>query len=257
MEMKAKTTEELLQELSETIDKKRAMELKEEIIKRNIGLVRSIAYQFLNSGEPLEDLISAGYIGLLNAVHNFDLNRGHKFTTYASYLIKGEIRHHIRDNYNLIKVPRWLGELSDKLKAAEGDFFAQKGRPPTIGELADLLNIEEEGVAEVLKARDSINYISLDQERREDDPRPIIDVAKIKSKRREGFPIEYKIRIAMAIEKLSEVQQKVVKGLFYYRKTQAEVAKELGYSQRHISRIKNESLKQIKEVLQEEDEELR
>ena len=64
-------------------------ELREEIIRRNVGLVKSVAVRFLGSGEPLDDLIQAGYIGLLNAVANFDLARNTRFSTYASYLIQG------------------------------------------------------------------------------------------------------------------------------------------------------------------------
>jgi len=252
-----KTTEELLQDLADTpLDTDHVKELKEEIVLRNIALVHACAREFISSGEPFEDLVSAGYIGLLNAVHNFEPERGLQFSTYATHLIKGEIRHHIRSRH-LIKIPGWLVELSNKVKEVEDQLFKTKGRLPTIEELAAELNITEEGILEVLKAQASMSYISLDQERRKGDPRPQIDLEKIKSREPDDFPIEQRIRIAMAIEKLSEVQQEVIKGLFYADKTQAELGKELGYSQRHISRLKEECLAKIKEeLLADREEEL-
>ena len=78
--------------------------LQEEIVRRNVGLVKSLALRFVNSGEPLDDLIQAGYIGLLNAVANFDLARETRFSTYATYLILGEIRHYIRDRHSTIRI---------------------------------------------------------------------------------------------------------------------------------------------------------
>ncbi|MCK5247604.1 sigma-70 family RNA polymerase sigma factor, partial [Candidatus Bipolaricaulota bacterium] len=111
-------------------------ELRAEIVNRNIGLVKSIALKFLSSGEPLDDLIQAGYIGLLNAVTNFDLDRSNRFSTYASYLIQGEIRHYIRDKHSTIRIPQWVQTMNRRIKEAEEHIFQQLGRPPTFLELA-------------------------------------------------------------------------------------------------------------------------
>ncbi len=74
-------------------------------------LVKSIAYKFINSGEPLEDLEQVGYIGLINAINLYNQNRGIKFITYATWLISGEIRHYIRDKHQIIKIPGWMLNL--------------------------------------------------------------------------------------------------------------------------------------------------
>jgi len=107
---------ELLRDVSEkNADSAYASHLREELIIRNIGLVKSIAISFLNSGEPLDDLVQAGYIGLLNAVVNFDLARSVRFSTYASYLIKGEIRHYIRDKHSTIRIPQWVQAMGQMI----------------------------------------------------------------------------------------------------------------------------------------------
>ncbi|MFW6104444.1 MAG: sigma-70 family RNA polymerase sigma factor [Candidatus Bipolaricaulota bacterium] len=227
-------------------------ELKDRLVKKNIPLVKSIAGDFIHSGLDFEDLRQAGYIGLLNAVENYDLNQGAKFSTYATHLIKGEIRHQVRDDQPSVHIPQWVKRLNKKVKKAQEKIYQRTGEFPTVKELSEELNIEEEGIKEVLKARDSMTYVSIDKERRESDPRPeYIDYEKIRSKHKEDLPLEFKVRIADAIEKLTEVQQQVIKGLFYEERTQEEVGEEIGSSQRQVSRMKYRLLDELKDHLEE------
>lgn len=262
-----KSNEELLKKIQELEEKEaekessnedieeRITEIKDQLIDQNIGLVKSIAGDFTNTGLDFEDLRQAGYIGLLNAVENYEMNRGTKFSTYASHLIKGEIRHQVRDNQPSVHIPQWIKRLNKKVKKAQERIYQDTGEYPTIEELSEELNIEEEGVKEVLKARDSMTYVSIDRERRESDPRPeYIDYEKIRSKHEEDLPLEFKIRIAEAIEKLTEVQQEVVRGIFYEEQTQEEIGEEIGTSQRQVSRIKYKVLDELKEQLEGPDD---
>ena len=220
--------------------------LREEIVKRNIGLVRSIALGFLNSGEILDDLVQAGYIGLLNAVANFDLARNTLFSTYASYLIKGEIRHYIRDKHTTIRIPQWIQALSRKVKEQEEAFFQEYGRPPTIAELAEHLEISEEQLIELLRGRKAMTYVSIDQERRRHDPNPTHPTIEFLQPRDENRNIELYMRISVAIGELAEIQRQVISGLFYHGKSQEQVGEELGISQRQVSRMKAQALKRVK-----------
>lgn len=266
MKKSKRSNEEILEELQELQEKKelaegesdveeledRITELKDWLVKKNIPLVKSIAGDFIHSGLDFEDLRQAGYIGLLNAVENYDLNQGAKFSTYATHLIKGEIRHQVRDNQPSVHIPQWVKRLNKKVKKAQEKIYQNTGQFPTVKDLSEELNIEEEGIKEVLKARDSMTYVSIDKERRESDPRPeYIDYEKIRSKHKEDLPLEFKVRIADAIEKLTEVQQQVVKGLFYEEQTQEEVGEEIGSSQRQVSRMKYRLLDELKEHLEE------
>ncbi|MFP4135478.1 MAG: sigma-70 family RNA polymerase sigma factor [Candidatus Acetothermia bacterium] len=261
-----RSNEELLEELKQLEEEKektdgkaaagelkeRISKLKDQLIEQNIGLVKSIAGDFTHSGLEFEDLRQAGYIGLLNAVENYDQNQGAKFSTYASHLIKGEIRHQIRDEQPSVHIPQWVKRLNKKVKDAEQRIYQETGEFPTIEELSEELNIEEDGIREVLKGRDSMTYVSIDRERRESDPRPeYIDYEKIRSKHEEDLPLEFKVRIADAIEKLTDVQQQVVKGLFYEARTQEEVGEDIGTSQRQVSRIKSRVLDELEDQLKE------
>lgn len=228
-------------------------ELREEIVNRNVGLVKSIALKFRNSGEPLEDLIQAGYIGLLNAVSNFDLARSNRFSTYASYLIQGEIRHYIRDKRSTIRIPQWVQTMNRRIKEAEEDIFQQEGRPPTLSELAAKVELREEQVRLLLRGRESMTYVSIDQDRRSGDPNPAPPTTERLIAESEGLPFDIRMRILAAIEQLTDIQQRLIQGLFYQGKSQSEVGKEMGISQRQVSRIKKGILSELREAYQPED----
>jgi RNA polymerase sigma-B factor len=223
--------------------------LQEEIVKRNIGLVKSIALEFLNSGEPLDDLIQAGYIGLLNAVANFDLSRNTRFSTYATYLIKGEVRHYIRDKHSTIRIPQWVQAVNQRLKEEEEAFFQVQGRPPKLLELAERLGLSEEQLVELLRGRETMTYVSIDAERRGGDPNPDLpDFAQLPSAK-DDLSFDLRMRILVVIEELAEIERKVIEGLFYQGKSQAEVGKELGVSQRQVSRMKEAIMDEVKSRL--------
>ena len=228
-------------------------ELREEIVNRNVGLVKSIAMKFLTSGEPFDDLIQAGYIGLLNAASNFDLDRANRFSTYASHLIQGEIRHYIRDKHSTIRIPQWVQAMNRRIKEAEEDIFQQQGRPPSLSELAAKVELQEEQVRMLLRSREPMTYVSIDQDRRSGDPNPAPPTTERLIAESDGLPFDVRMRILTAIEQLSDIQREVIQGLFYQGKSQSEVGKELGISQRQVSRMKERILMEMREGYQPED----
>ena len=87
-------------------------QLRDRLVLMHHNLVRYLAGKFINRGEPLDDLIQVGTIGLINAIDRFDAGRGTKFSTYATPTIVGEIRRYFRDKAWSLKVPRRLQELN-------------------------------------------------------------------------------------------------------------------------------------------------
>ena len=225
-------------------------ELREEIIRRNVGLVKSVAVRFLGSGEPLDDLIQAGYIGLLNAVANFDLARKTRFSTYASYLIQGEIRHYIRDKHSTIRIPQWVQTMNRRVKEAEEAFFQEEGRPPRLSELAARLGLTEAQLTTLLRGRETMTYVSIDRQRRSSDPNPAPPTVEHLMTGSDDLPFDVRMQVLVAIEQLTEIQQQVIEGLFYQGKSQSEVGKELGISQRQVSRLKGRILDEMKSSLE-------
>lgn len=95
---------------------------REEMIKRNIGLVHSIANRFRGRGADYDDLFQSGCIGLIKAVDNFDESKGFAFSTYAVPVIMGEIKRIFRDGGS-IKVSRSLKEKAIKAQTLRDKFL--------------------------------------------------------------------------------------------------------------------------------------
>jgi len=215
-------------------------------------LVKSIAYKFINSGEPLEDLEQVGYIGLINAINLYNQNRGIKFITYATWLISGEIRHYIRDRHQVIKIPSWMMKLNKKIDEFIISYKKKNNRFPSLSEISEKFNLTEEGIKEILKARDAVQIVSLDQEHRKYSSDSYPNMGKIRSKNYETFklPMEDIIALKTAFSKLKKMQQKVIYYIFEKDLTQTKTAHKLGISQRQVSRIKDSALKELKEDIE-------
>jgi len=189
--------------------------VQEEILRRGSPIISEvIASTFSTTGFPGEELFRPGYLGLLNAVYNFDLSRGRAFREYAENLIKGEIRNHIRDRVKQAVVPNWMQDLNRQIEVAEAKLLRETGQLPSLSMLAERVNITEDGLAEIFKAREALSYVSLDAAQRENDPIPEIDLSRIRSRRATAFPIEHRIKLASALEKLADLQQYLLHSLF-------------------------------------------
>lgn len=207
-------------------------------------LVERIARMYRSSGEPLEDLVQVGYVGLLLAVNRFDPDRGVKFQTYASHLIAGEIRHYLRDQVGVMRRPRWLGKLSRELDRTVERLQRENEALPTVEEIAQAMNIAPEGVREIFQARAAASPLSLDgacEER----------IRRIRHLRYESFqlPVEDRITVLQAMERLTELQRKVLYLLFYQDLTETEAARRLRISQRQVSRVMHKALRQMAQLL--------
>jgi len=189
--------------------------LRSALLGRAAGLIDAVIDEtFERSGFDRQDLFRAGYLGVINAVYNLDLSRGKGFGEYARNLIKGEIRQHIRERIGRPQLPRWLRSLNRQIEAAEARLLQATGALPSLSDLAEEVNITEEGIAEVFRAREALSYVSLSEEQRKDDPAPEVDVTRIRSKHSTALPLEHRIRIASALERLADLQGFLFHSLF-------------------------------------------
>jgi RNA polymerase sigma-B factor len=231
----------------------KSQKITDDCIIKYQPLVKSIAYKFINSGEPLEDLEQLGYIGLINAINLYNRQRNVKFETYATWLITGEIRHYIRDKHQTIKIPHWITELNRRMDEFFVKYEEETKQIPSLKKIAEEFNLTEEGVKEVLKARDVVHVVSIDQDNRNYDYNEYPALEKIKNNHYRSFklPIEDLIAVEVALNKLKILQRKVIEYIFVKDLTQTKVAKKLAISQRQVSRIKEEALKSLKEELED------
>ena len=188
----------------------------------------------VSSGEPYEDLLQVGCVGLIKAVKGYKVDSGAKFSSYAYAMVDGELRHHFRDT-ELVKKPRWARSLYGKVSEANAKLTAELGRPPLVEEIAREVNVSPEGVLELMKLFRDTSAVSLDGGLEENG----VDVSAIRSMGYENFslPIEDRIVLEQALESLTELQRKVVYLFFYKDLSQTEIGRRLSLPQRKISRI--------------------
>ncbi len=148
---------ELLLRLKEHQD----LTAREELITRYLPLVKSLARRFASRGQPVEDLIQVGSIGLIKAIDRFDLERGVELSTYATPTIMGEIKRYFRDKGWAVKVPRALQDLNVRLNRVIEQLTVELRRSPTIAELAAAAEVSEEEVVEALESGRAYSSISI------------------------------------------------------------------------------------------------
>src|SRR5256714_12975530 len=148
----------LLREYKATHD----LSIRDQIVMQYTNLVESIARRFAGATEPAEDLVQEGYIGLITAVDGYDASKGVKFSTYATHFIIGQIKHYLRDKGKIIKEPAWLQELNQKVTRVIESLSQELGRMPSHGEIAKIMGMAEESIADLLTTREVFKVASLD-----------------------------------------------------------------------------------------------
>lgn len=219
----------------------------ERVFALHGGLLNHIVRRYAGaSGEPYEDLLQVGYVGLVKAAAGYDLDSTARFSSYAYAMIDGELRHHFRDT-GLVKKPRWARSLYARVAVATSRLAHELGRPPLVEEIAREVNVEPKGVMELMKIFLDTDVSSLDVERAEGTE----DLSAIRSIEYETFslPIEDRIQLEQALDTLSELQKKVVYLFFYKDLSQTEIGRMLGLPQRKISRIIADSTKSLRDRL--------
>ena len=221
-------------------------EAKEKMVNCNLRLVFNLVQRFHHRGYEEEDLFQIGTIGLIKAIEKFDSSFNVKFSTYAVPMIIGEIRRFLRDDHS-IKVSRSLKEVAFRVPRVKEELTREKGREPTIGEIAEAMGLPREELVTAIEALQQ--PASIHETLFQDDGDPIYLLDQLKSEG--GLETAWMENIALreVLDKLSERDQQVIRMRFFEDKTQTEVAKVLGLSQVQISRIERQALNLLRELM--------
>ena len=141
---------ELAKIIEEGSDEER-IKAERDLAQANLRLVVSVAKKYIGRGMPLLDLIQEGNLGLLKAVQKFDYKKGYKFSTYATWWIRQAITRAIADQSRTIRIPVHMVEVINKVTKTQRNLVQELGREPTMGEIADVLDMPIEKVRDVLR----------------------------------------------------------------------------------------------------------
>jgi RNA polymerase sigma-B factor len=222
---------------------------REELITRYLPLVRSLARRFMSRGQPLEDLIQVGSIGLIKAVDRFDLDRGVELSTYATPTILGEIKRYFRDKGWAVKVPRALQDLNVRLNRVVEHMTVDLQRSPTIAELAVATQVSEEEVVEALESGRAYTSVSIFSggASEDEDSMELLDCLGQEEPAYDLF--EQRRVLAPAMERLEPRERLILHLRFFEGMTQTQVAARIGISQMHVSRLIRKSIDSLRETM--------
>jgi len=242
-----RTAETLLLARSAATDDEVRQRLRDLVVDHGYDLACSLARVYQGRGEPTEDLVQIAMVGLLKSVDGYDASRGANFNAYAVPTVRGEIRRYFRDKGWRIRVPRRLQEIGRELTTAREELSHRYGHSPTIQEIAEHLNIEQEDVLEALEASQLYRPDSLSTPLRGADG----DSDEIVADRLGGPDadlelVENRESLRPLLAALPERQRRILALRFYGNQTQAQIAASVGLSQMHVSRLLADALHRLR-----------
>ena len=191
----------------------------------------------------MDDLFQIGCVGLIKAIDNFDITQDVQFSTYGVPMIIGDIRRYLRDN-NSIRVSRSVRDLAYKVIQLKEKFNKEKGREPTIEEIAKELGVEKEEISFSLDAIQ--DPVSLQEPIYNDGSESIYVMDQVKDSKNSDENWAENMTIAEALKRLNEKEKTIIIKRYFDGRTQMEVADESGISQAQVSRLEKNALEHIK-----------
>ena len=221
-------------------------EARERLFHENTGLIYCAAKRFLGRGVDMEDLFQIGSIGLLKAVDKFDTSYDVKFSTYAVPMIIGEIKRFLRDD-GILKVSRSVKENQYRIGRKREELEKALGREPTLGELAESVQMLPEELAMTMDAANDVESIYQIIYQGEGNELRLLD--KIPEKENLHDRLLNKIFLEELLRSLNAEERKLLYMRYFREMTQTEVADEFGVSQVQISRMEKKILNRLRAII--------
>jgi len=227
-------------------------DLRNRLIEQYFPLVRFNAERVwakLPDGVDLNDLISAGVFGLMDAIEAFDLERGVKFETYCVPRIRGAMLDELR---TMDWVPRLVRSKASKLEAARKELEVQVGRPPESHELAAKLQISLEEFDKLKSEASAVSLVSLNKKWYETDSyKDVREVDVVEDKKGEDptFGIQKRDVMRLVTKGLNRNERLIIILYYYEELTMKEIGQTLGLSESRVSQMHSSIVARLKDQL--------
>ncbi|MEX1377870.1 MAG: sigma-70 family RNA polymerase sigma factor [Eubacteriales bacterium] len=232
--------EELLKKYHESP----SIELRNEIYKRYANIAQAVARKYVGRGIEYEDILQVARMSLLKSIERFDIDRGVKLQSFATPTIIGEIKNYFRAFGNSVKISRRSLADITKIKLAINELSVNLGRLPTVLEIGESVQMDEEYVLEMLDVIENSNSTSLDTIYSNENAYTLGDL--VGNFDRGYDEVDIKDSIARALDVLSEREKYIIVQRYYRNKSQREVADTLEVSQMYISRAERKIFEKLR-----------
>lgn len=223
----------------------------EKLTRANLRFVVSVAKQYQNQGLSLPDLINEGNLGLIKAAEKFDETRGFKFISYAVWWIRQSILQALAEQSRIVRLPLNQVGSVNKINKVLSKFEQENERRPSVAELAEELNIEEDKISEVMRV--SGRQVSVDAPFQDGEENCLLDVLTNEDAPHTDSPMDKESLCSELDNILSAVlkdrEKKVIVmsfGIGCHEKSLEEIGDQLGLTRERVRQIKEKSLRKIK-----------
>ncbi len=228
----------------------------QEMVRRNLKYVVTVANKYRGFGMSLQDLIEEGNIGLIQAAKRFDVSKNVKFITYAVWWIKQAIMHSLAEQSGTVKLPvKQAGKVSRFNKKSQ-QMCQDMEREPTQSEVAKSLGYDDDEINSIMRAYRT--HLSLDTPLKNDDHTPYLDLLE----NQDLIPYDDQImrdslneKVDQMLEDLSEREATILKLRFGFSgevKTLEDIGQEIGLSRERVRQIEKRAKERLKTKLQNE-----
>ncbi|MEK9629374.1 MAG: RNA polymerase sigma factor RpoD/SigA [Nitrospinota bacterium] len=228
----------------------------QEMVRRNLKYVVTVANKYRGFGMSLQDLIEEGNIGLIQAAKRFDVSKNVKFITYAVWWIKQAIMHSLAEQSGTVKLPvKQAGKVS-KFNKKSQQMCQDMEREPTQSEVAKSLGYDDDEINSIMRAYRT--HLSLDTPLKNDDHTPYLDLLE----NQDLIPYDDQImreslneKVDQMLEDLSEREATILKMRFGFSgevKTLEDIGQEIGLSRERVRQIEKRAKDKLKTKLQNE-----
>jgi RNA polymerase sigma-B factor len=223
-----------------------------ELVDLYMPLARRMASRYAGVSEPYDDLLQVASLGLLNAIDRFDPARGIPFAGFAKPTILGELKRHFRDKVWTVRVPRSVHDRMAEVEKASERLTREQGRPPSVEQLAEQVDLSAAEVLEVLEAQHNRRPLSLDAPPVGEDPEDASGAEWVGRPDGNFDLVDDRLAMESVLPVLEGREREVLRLRFVEELPQTEIAARIGCSQMHISRLLRRALDRLREAAEAE-----